>query len=246
MEVQRPQLIPAEPPDRAEMHRLQVQVRRLARFEDENDRTTSVESGSVIVGADLAFDGDDAISAVVAMRDGETIEQATTRVPVAFPYVPGFLAFREARPITTVLAELSVTPDVLLCDGNGRIHPCEAGLATHVGVALDLPTVGVAKRLLCGWLEDPPDNPLPAGTRIPVLADADVDAPRGTRLGYAVQTRQWEGRAHAINPVYVSPGHRVSAEGAADLVLACCDGYKLPEPIRLADRLAGQRATGDG
>jgi Endonuclease V (EC 3.1.21.-) len=121
-------------------------------------------------------------------------------------------------------------------DGSGRLHYRQAGLATHVGVALDTPAVGVAKSLLCGTLDAAPDG-RPAGWRTPIRADAEVDAPDGTVIGEALQTRQYDSRP-VINPVYVSPGHRVSVGTATELVERLCDGYKLPAPTRRADSYA--------
>jgi deoxyribonuclease V len=100
----------------------------------------------------------------------------------------------------------------------------------------------VAKSLLCGEPRESLAEPLAAGERVAIEADGDVSAPEGTVIGYAVQTRQYDSPNRHVNPVYVSPGHRVSAETAADLVLACTAGYKLPEPTRLADRAAGDLA----
>jgi deoxyribonuclease V len=105
-----------------------------------------------------------------------------------------------------------------------------------MGVVLDVPSVGVAKRLLCGRVEDDGDG-RPAGWRSPVLADGDVDAADGTVLGYAYQSRQYDANP-VINPLYVSPGHRVSAATAVDCVARLCGEYKLPEPTRLADAYA--------
>ncbi|MFW6448997.1 MAG: endonuclease V, partial [Halobacteriota archaeon] len=133
--------------------------------------------------------------------------------------------------------------DAVLIDGNGRLHPRQAGLATHVGVVLDCPTVGVAKSLLCGRPEGPIDG-LDAGESVPILADEAVEAPPGSTLGAAVQTRQFEGSSRHVNPVFVSPGHRVGPATAVELVLAACDGYKLPEPLRLADRYADRVREG--
>ena len=194
----------------------------------------------VVVGVDQSFLEDRAISAIVAMRGGEVVERVHAITPLSIPYIPGLLAFREGEPILAAFAELSVEPDVVLFDGSGRIHFRQAGIATHVGVVLDLPSVGVAKRLLCGQLRDPPAEPFPAGTRVPIVANGRVDAPDGTLLGYAVQSKQYDSGTRYINPLYVSPGHRLCAETAADLALACCTDYKLPEPIRLADRYAAE------
>jgi deoxyribonuclease V len=164
------------------------------------------------------------------------IERAHAVSPLTIPYIPGLLAFREGGPILDAFAELSVEPDLAVLDGSGRIHFREAGIATHVGVMLDLPSVGVAKRLLCGAPDEDTEN-RPAGWRTPIRADHRVETEPGTVIGYAYQSRQWDD-SRSINPLYVSPGHRVSAETTVELVEALCGGYKLPEPTRLADAYA--------
>jgi deoxyribonuclease V len=108
-----------------------------------------------------------------------------------------------------------------------------------VGVTLDVPSVGVAKNLLCGRPRESTEG-LPAGARVVIEADTDVTTPAGTVIGYAVQTRQFDSPNRHVNPVYVSPGHRVGAATAADLVERLCAGYKLPEPTRLADQYADE------
>ncbi|MFW6153288.1 MAG: endonuclease V, partial [Halobacteriota archaeon] len=133
---------------------------------------------------------------------------------------------------------------LLLVDGNGRLHPREAGLATHVGVALDIPTVGVAKSLLCGTPRRSLEG-LEEGDRVAITAADLDDVPTETVLGYAVQTRQFDHPHRHVNPVYVSPGHRVGTETAVDLVERFTAGYKLPDPIRAADRLAASGCAGD-
>jgi deoxyribonuclease V len=175
------------------------------------------------------------------MQDGAVIEEVHAVEPTEIPYIPGLLAFREGGPIVAALAELSVEPDLLCVDGSGRIHYREAGLATHVGVLVDLPAIGVAKNLLCGTPESETDG-LDAGETVSVLADESVPAPHGAPIGAAVQTRQFDSPNRDVNPVLVSPGHRVGVETAADLALATAAGYKLPEPIRRADTLAGEYA----
>ena len=198
----------------------------------------------VVVGVDQAFltpdEGEDrAVSAAVAIRDGAVIEYASATTPLSIPYVPGLLAFREGEPMLAALDALEADPDLLVCDGSGRIHFREAGIATHVGVLLDVPSVGVAKSLLCGEPDEPTDE-RPAGWRTPIRADESVetaDPDAGTVIGHAVQSRQYP-NSRRVNPLYVSPGHRVSAETAADLVEALCAGYKLPEPTRIADAYA--------
>ena len=236
MQVKRATFVPDPSLSRGEMEALQREIGGGAVFEDD-PRFDPLSSDLLVAGVDQAFDGDRAVSAVVLTRGGEVIERVHARRKTEIPYIPGLLSFREGGSILAAFEELDREPDLALVDGSGRIHYREAGLATHVGVTLDLPTIGVAKGLLCGRLSNPPESPFPAGTRVPVLADDEVSAPEGTVIGTALQTKQYEG-ARYVNPVYVSPGHRVSAETAVDLVEACCAGYKLPEPIRLADRYA--------
>ena len=198
----------------------------------------------VVAGVDQAFRTDRdptvAVSAIVCWRGGEVVERTHATVEVTFPYVPGLLSFREAGPILAAFETLDGDPDLALFDGSGRLHFRQAGLATHVGAALDVPSVGVAKSLLCGTPRDPVDA-LPEGARVPigVAPDDDVDAPAGTVIGYAYQSRQFPD-SRRINPLYVSPGHRVGAETAVDLVERCGGDYKLPEPTRLADAYADE------
>ncbi len=235
MEPVRPDLLPDASVDRAEMERLQDEIASIARFED--DPALAPIEDRTVAGIDQAFLDDRAVSAIVAVSAGEVVDRAAAALTLAFPYVPGFLSFREGGPIAAALRELSVDPDLLLFDGNGRLHYRQAGLATHLGVVFDRPAVGVAKSLLCGEPRSPLEG-LEVGTRVPIAADDEVDAPPGTVLGYAVQTRQWAAADRHINPVFVSPGHRVDPGSAADHVERLCAGYKLPEPIRFADRYA--------
>ena len=195
-------------------------------------------SDPVVAGVDQAFLDDSAISAVVCLRGGEVIERAHAVSELAVPYIPGLLSFREGGPIVDALVELDTEPDLLFFDGSGRIHFRQAGLATHMGVIFDCPSVGIAKSLLCGRPRESVDG-RPEGWRTPILSDSDVDAPDGRVIGYAYQSRQYPS-SRKINPLYVSPGHRVSAETAVDLVSNCCAGYKLPEPTRLADAYADE------
>jgi deoxyribonuclease V len=222
------------------MEALQYDIAEAAVLEDAPDvDPAAVRDGDALVaGVDQAFLQERAVSAVVVCR-GETVlarEHALT--PLSIPYIPGLLAFREGEPILAALERLEVNPDVVLFDGSGRIHYREAGLATHVGVCLDATAVGVAKRLLCGTPAAPVDA-LQEGERVPVAADAEMTAPDGEVVGYAFQSRQYPDST-TVNPLYVSPGHRVSAETAVDLVAAAGGAYKLPRPIRLADRHADE------
>ena len=231
---------------RAEMEALQRDIASAATFADDlpfdparvGDRDPDAP---VVAGVDQAFlDDDRAVSAVVLWRGGGIVERTHAVTDLAFPYVPGLLSFREGGPIFAAFRELDREPDLALFDGSGRVHFRQAGLATHVGCALDIPSVGVAKSLLCGTPRDPVDA-LSEGARVPIdIAEGDeVDAPVGTTIGYAFQSRQYPD-SRRINPLYVSPGHRVSAATAVECVTACGGDYKLPEPTRLADAYADE------
>ncbi|ELZ09843.1 endonuclease V [Natrinema thermotolerans DSM 11552] len=254
MHQPRPDLAPDGSLSRAEMESLQREIAAVATFEDDFsfdhavlsnplEATASGGERPVVVGVDQSFltnaegEQDRALSAVVATRGGEVIERIHAVTDLEIPYIPGLLSFREGRPILAALEELSVEPDLLLFDGSGRIHFRQAGIATHIGVVRDVPSVGVAKSLLCGTPRENTDD-LPEGTTIGIEANSRVDAPDGTLLGYAVQTRQYESPNRHINPLYVSPGHRVGPETAAEVALALATSYKLPEPVRLADKYA--------
>ncbi|WP_135365176.1 endonuclease V [Halosimplex halophilum] len=267
MEVVRPEFVPDASLSREDMEALQREIAGSAVFEDdlpfdaasvcggdaatEADQTSLADAGEsgepaaadppLVAGVDQAFVDDHAVSAIVLLRDGEVVERVHAVEPVEIPYIPGLLSFREGRAILSAFAALERDPDVALVDGSGRIHFREAGIATHIGVTLDLPTVGVAKNLLCGTPRESLDRKLPQGARVAIEADADVEtAEPGTHIGDAVQTRQFENSDRYVNPLVVSPGHRVSADTAADIVLACAAGYKLPEPTRLADSYADE------
>jgi deoxyribonuclease V len=234
MDPVRPDLVPDGSLARERMDELQSEVAEAATFEDDPPLDPANVDELLVAGVDQAFLEDRAVSAVIVRAGGRTIERVHSVTPLEVPYVPGYLSFREGPPVLAALRELSVEPDLLLFDGSGRIHFRQAGLATHLGVVLDAPSVGVAKRLLCGTPAGPIER-LAEGATVAITADDRVDAPDGTRLGYAVQTRQFEDSDRHVNPVFVSPGHRTGTRTAAALALSCCAGYKLPEPVRQAD-----------
>jgi deoxyribonuclease V len=166
-------------------------------------------------------------AAVVVLRypDLEPVEERIVLRPVSFPYVPGLLSFREAPVGLAALGELATPPDLLIVDGHGRAHPRRFGIACHLGVLLDLPTIGCAKSILVGHAAEPGPDP---GDWTPLRH-------RGETIGAVLRTRT------GVKPVYVSVGHRISLETAVSLVTSCVRGRRLPEPTRLADRLASQR-----
>ncbi|GIV91993.1 MAG: endonuclease V [Chloroflexus sp.] len=180
----------------------------------------------LIAGVDAGFEANGTLirAAVVVVRlpDLAPVDYALVRQPVTFPYVPGLLAFREAPAIIAAIRQLRTTPDLIICDGHGIAHPRRCGIACHIGVLLDLPAIGCAKQRLIGRFTEPlPER----GDRSPLYDGDDL-------IGWVVRTRA------TARPVFISPGHRVSLERAPDLVLACTTRFRLPEPTRLAHRLA--------
>ena len=161
-------------------------------------------------------------------------------------------AFLEERAVSAVvalrggevIARASAVTPLSIPYVPGLLSFREAGLATHVGVCFDVPAVGVAKNLLCGRPRDPVDA-LPEGARVPIEADDSMTAPDGEVVGHAYQSRQYP-NSTTVNPLYVSPGHRLSAATAADVVEASGGEYKLPRPTRLADRYADELKTKHG
>jgi len=254
----RPEFLPDASLSRDEMEILQRDIAAAAVFDDDFafDPTTIASPGAaaqqqltetppattdspLVAGIDQAFLDDRAISAVVVLQGGEVVERTHAVIDLSIPYIPGLLAFREGGPIVAALETLDSDPDLLCIDGSGRIHYRQAGLATHIGVVFDTPSVGVAKNLLCGEPQESVEG-RPTGWRTPIAADDAVDCANGTVIGYAYQSRQYDSPNRHINPLYVSPGHRVAADTAVEIVAACSGGYKLPEPTRLADSYADE------
>ena len=178
----------------------------------------------LVAGADCAFSSDGrtvwAGIAVVALPGLERIAAASAAGPVTFPYVPGYLAFREGPVILRALRGLPLRPDLWLFDGQGIAHPRGLGLAAHLGVLMDMPSIGCAKSRLVGEHGEPGRK---RGSRVPLVFD-------GRRVGAVVRTRD------SVRPLYVSVGHRISLDAAIRWVLAS-SRYRVPEPIRLAEQL---------
>ena len=179
----------------------------------------------IVAGVDVSVKGGQARAAVVLFSCPDLIPfQATTaEMAASFPYVPGLLAFREGPVVLAALEQLEDRPDVLMFDAQGLAHPRRMGLATHLGVLLDVPAVGCAKSRLWGEHEEPGEE---KGCWAPLMDGDEV-------IGAVVRTRD------RVNPVFVSIGHRVDLETAVSLVLCCATKYRLPEPTRWAHRVAG-------
>lgn len=181
---------------------------------------------SLVAGADASYRRGDrrmfAAVVVLSYPSLEVVEERWGYMPVRFPYVPGLLAFREAPALLPLFEKLSRWPDVVLFDGHGIAHPRRAGIASHMGVVLGLPSIGVAKSVLVGSYSEPAQQ---RACRSPLVHD-------GVTIGLALRTRD------SVKPVFVSIGHMVDLDSAARMALGCCAGYRLPEPIRAAHRLS--------
>jgi deoxyribonuclease V len=160
---------------------------------------------------------------VLTYPELELLEEKRVQGQISFPYVPGLLSFREAPLILEAFRQLVFTPDLVIVDGQGLAHPRRFGIAAHLGLFLDIPTVGCAKSRLCGAYQEPG---LKAGSSVDLIHDGDI-------IGQVVRTRT------GIKPIYVSVGHKISLHQAVNWVLLCCRGYRLPEPTRLAHQAAG-------
>jgi deoxyribonuclease V len=183
----------------------------------------------VLAGVDVGFEEAGTITrAAAVLLDAGSLQplaEVVVRVPTRMPYIAGLLSFRELPAVCKALDALPQVPDLIFVDGQGIAHPRGLGIAAHLGVLTDLPTIGVAKSILVG---------IHAAVG-PLRGDRAELRYRGRTIGTVLRSKDH------IKPLIVSPGHRVSVATAPELVLACCTRYKLPEPTRLADRIASRR-----
>jgi len=179
-----------------------------------------------VAGIDVGIKGDMACAAVVVLNFPglDIAAQATATRRVTCPYIPGLLSFREGPVILDALDRLDRKPDLLIFDGQGIAHPRRLGIASHIGLLSDLPSIGCAKSRLCGQYQEPGVD---RGSHV-LLMD------HGETIGAIVRTRT------GVKPVFVSIGHRVDLKTSIDVVLGCCKGYRLPETTRQAHRLASE------
>ena len=186
------------------------------------------ESPRYVAGVDCAFSSDSkrvkAAAVVFDRLQKQIVEEQTVIMPCRAPYVPTFLTFREAPAILKVLELVKAPFNALLFDGQGLAHPRRCGLATHMGVLLDLPSVGCAKSRLIGTFVEPKTK---AGSYSKLMDEKEKE-----QIGVVLRTRD------GVNPLFVSIGHRVDIKSAIELTLACCTRYRLPEPTRVADKLS--------
>lgn len=182
-----------------------------------------------VAGVDVGFEKEGTVTraavVVLSFPDLKPVEDVLTRRPTSFPYVPGLLSFREMPALLDALAQLRITPDLILCDGQGIAHPRRFGIACHIGVVTGLPTLGVGKSILVGKHEEVEQE---KGSWKPMLYKGEV-------VGAALRTRS------KFNPLYISPGHRISLSTAIQYVMACTTKYRLPETTRYAHDLASNQ-----
>ncbi|GAX44501.1 endonuclease V [Tolypothrix sp. NIES-4075] len=182
-----------------------------------------------VAGVDMGFEANGTISraavAVLNFPDLQIIETSLAYRPTTFPYIPGFLSFREIPAVLDALEKITTIPDIILCDGQGIAHPRRFGIACHLGVLVDIPTIGVAKSLLVGKHEIVPET---KGSWQPLIHKCET-------IGAVLRSRT------KVKPLYISSGHRVSLPTAIDYVLRCTPKYRLPETTRIADKLASNR-----
>ncbi|CAI0944301.1 Endonuclease V [Serratia entomophila] len=188
-----------------------------------------VDPPAFIAGADVGFEQEGAVTraaiAILRYPSLELVEYQIARIATTMPYIPGFLSFREYPALLAAWRQLGQKPDLIFVDGHGISHPRRLGVASHFGLLVDVPTIGVAKKRLCGKFA-------------PLDAAAGALAPledKGEQLGWV-----WRSKARC-NPLFIATGHRVSADSALAWVQRCMAGYRLPEPTRWADAIASRR-----
>lgn len=179
-----------------------------------------------IASTDASFIEDRLIAAACLFKYPELIhiKEVTAEGECVIPYVPGYLSFREGPTVLKAIEKLGVVPDLVIFDGHGIAHPEGMGIASHIGVLLDIPSIGCAKSKLVGGFREP-------GKKKGQWSGLTY---RGETVAAVLRTRD------NVKPVFVSPGHRIDLEGAIRIILGCTGRYRIPEPLRCADRAAGR------
>lgn len=191
-----------------------------------SDKPLDIASIKLVAGVDVSVKENVSQAAVVILTypDLQVIETVLTQQPTPFPYIPGLLTYREGPVLEVAFAKLQNVPDVFIFDGMGIMHPRRIGIASHMGVWLQKPTIGCGKTYFLGTYDEPPQE----RGAWSLLHDT------GQVIGGVLRTRQ------GVKPVYISPGHLADLPTSLDLVMRCTPKYRLPEPIRQAHNAAGQ------
>ena len=177
-----------------------------------------------VAGVDAAFSRNNVIATACVYKYPELslFEQTYALTKILFPYIPGFLSFREGPALLKAINSLSIRPDLILFDGQGIAHPKGTGIASHIGVLLNIPSIGCAKSRLVGEYEEPRNR----------KGGYSSLRFKGKTVGVVLRTRD------NVKPLFVSPGHLINLKGAIDVVLQCISKYRIPEPLRCADNLS--------
>lgn len=187
------------------------------------------KSIKLIGGTDVGFENEGNITraaiVILSYPDFNVIEYHIARIKTKFPYIPGYLSFREYPALVAAWQQVKQKPDLLLVDGQGVAHPRRLGIASHLGLLLDMPTIGVAKKRLCGQYEIMPK----------VVGNVTPLCDKQEQIGWVLQSK------NRCNPLFISAGHRVSQSSALRWVNLCLRGYRLPEPTRWADAIASNK-----
>lgn len=192
------------------------------------DRPLSLDTVRYIAGVDVSVKNDESQAAVVVLAYPELtiVETVLARQPTPFPYIPGLLSFREGPALVEAFEKLQQVPDVFIFDGMGRAHPRRMGIAAHLGLWLNKPTIGCGKTHLIGSYDEPAPE---KGAASPLTHRKEV-------IGVVLRTRD------RVKPVYISPGNLLDLPSAIAITLACTTKYRLPDPIRAAHHAAGKFA----
>ncbi|WP_392559672.1 deoxyribonuclease V [Orbus mooreae] len=189
------------------------------------------EQPSFIGGADVGFEdnGEVTRAAIVVLSYPalELVEYQIAKIATSFPYIPGYLSFREYPALLQAWQNIQHKPTLLFVDGQGIAHPRKLGIASHLGLLLDIPTIGVAKQRLYGQYQAVAD--------VPLSTQPLFDKTGDQQIGYVLRSKI------RCNPLFISPGHRISLQSALNWTIACLKGYRLPEPTRFADAVASNK-----
>lgn len=191
-----------------------------------SDKPLDIAAIKLVAGVDVSVKENVSQAAVVILTypDLQVIETVLVQQPTPFPYIPGLLSYREGPVLEAAFARLEHEPDVFIFDGMGIMHPRRIGIASHMGVWLQKPTIGCGKTFFLGQYDEPPQE----RGAWSLLRD------KGQVIGAVLRTRQ------GVKPVYISPGHLADLPTSLDLIMRCTPKYRLPEPIRQAHNAAGR------